>query len=125
MRPLRGVVVGGGRMLEVKLASGRIVSVPHTKGIRRWDAVDVYWDFLKGVPVRVERRNTTTDETEIPEHDPVGEEGESPQEEDEDSDESESDSESGALYPGCVEVGESEFWDLRLSDGVVAGGGCL
>ena len=127
MRPLKGVVVGGGRMLEVRLASGRIVSVPHTKGVRRWDVVDVYWDFLKGVPVRVERRNLITEEAEIPEPTPVGEEGESPPEEDEESEASDSDSESGALCQevGCVGSAESDFWSLVLSDGVLASGGCV
>lgn len=61
MKPLRGVVVGGGRMLEVRLASGRIVSVPHTKGIRRWDAVNVCWDYVKGRAVSVEVRDPDRD----------------------------------------------------------------
>lgn len=120
MKPLRGVVVGGGRMLEIRLASGRIVSVPHTKGIRRWDAVNVSWDYVKGRAVSVEARDPDREAREITDEPEtlhgVGEEGDS------DSDILES----GALLLSSEwDSGESGFWDLELSDGSLAAGGVM
>lgn len=116
MRPLRGVVVGGGRMLEVRMASGRIVSVPHTKGVRRWDAVDVHWDYVKGRAVSVSKRDAGAEIFEVSaESETLHGVGEEPE-----------DLElpgSGALSPCSGEVGESEFWELVLSDGSLAAAG--
>lgn len=113
MRPLRGVVVGGGRMLEVKLASGRIVSVPHTKGVRRWDAVDVYWDYVKGRAVGVSKRDPGAETHEVTvEPETLHEVGEEPVDLDLEL--------STRVLDGS---GESGFWELVLSDGSLAAAG--
>lgn len=116
MRPLRGVVVGGGQMLEIKLASGRIVSVPHTKGVRRWDAVNVHWDYVKGRAVGVSKRDPDAETREVSaEPETLHEEGES-------FDES---SHLGLELSDCPSIGsgESGFWELVLSDGSLAAAG--
>lgn len=121
-KPLRGVVIGGGRMLLVKMASGRTVEVPHTKGVSRWDAVDVHWDYVKNRAASVEVRNPDADkEAETPEENSWGAEGEDSIEEDESS----LVLDSGALEQACVESGGSGDWVLELSDGFLMAGGCM
>lgn len=115
MTPFEGVVVGHGR---VELESGRVVSVPHIKGVRRWDTVHVYWDYVRGRPLRMARINPRAelDETPAPpqEHGLSGEEA--PETDD-------SDLDSGALSPVGVEAGDSGFWCLELSSGRLAAAG--
>lgn len=116
MTPLRGVVVGSGR---VRLASGRIVTVPRVPGVRKYDAVAVLWDYIRNEPVSMAKWNPNAKSEELPDEpvplhevaEPAGE------------DEFLEYLDSGALDPLGVESGESGYWELVLSDGSLAAAG--
>lgn len=117
MRPLRGVVVGSGR---VKLSSGRIVSVPLVDGIRRHDAVAVIWDYIRNEPVGMAKWNPHAEVHDVPQDEP------DPLEEAEDPSDYET-LVSGALEQASDESGDSGsgFWELVFSDGCLTAAGVM
>lgn len=123
MKALRGIVVGTcTEGLRVRLQSRRIVTAPHTRGVRRWDSVLVFWDYRHDRVASVERRNPQAELSEQPPEprspDNVGDE---PPAGDYEVDLSGS----GALCPLGVESGDSGFWELVLSDGSLAAAGVM
>jgi hypothetical protein len=117
MRPLRGVVVGSGR---VKLSSGRIVSVPRVDGIRRHDAVAVTWDYIRNVPVSMAPWDPHAEVHEAPTNEPE------PLEEAEDPSDYKT-LDSGVLLQDSGESGDSGsgFWELVFSDGCLTAAGVV
>lgn len=117
MTPLRGVVLGRGR---VRLASGLVIKVPRSTGVKPYDTVIVQWDYIrrKAVSMEVWRPNAESEEN-SEQLESLHEIGDEPDEE------VFLDSGSGALCPSSDDSGDSGFWELVLSDGSLAAAGVM